>query len=78
MCIICNSETGDTFLNEFSIASAAIERAKNAMLECSKNAVGEFAGVSDAEMRARYDKIHKKIARMLREWNSIEHEREHS
>lgn len=51
--------------------------AKKAMHECSKNAVGEYAGITDAEMRARYDKIHKKITRLLKEWNNIEHEREH-
>lgn len=77
MCIICNSATGDLFLGEFAVARAAIERAKDAMLECSKNAVGEYAGVTDTEMRAKYDKIHKKITRLLREWNNIEHEREH-
>jgi len=78
MCIICHcGDEGDDFLTEFARTSAAMARAKQSMLKCSHTAVDPVTKAPDLKARAAYDKTHKKIARMLREWNSIEQEREH-
>ena len=70
MCIICNCDDhGDAFLVAFERTRASMLEAKTAMLKCAEAS-------SEPDARARYDAAHKKIARLLRDWNSIEHERE--
>jgi hypothetical protein len=70
MRIICNcGDDGEAFYMGHYRASVAIGKAKDAMLKCSQTAKDEAA-------RRRYDAMHKKIARMLRDWNRIEQERE--
>jgi uncharacterized coiled-coil DUF342 family protein len=70
MCIICNcGDDGDEFLTAHSRTSGAMQEAKDAMLKCSQTA-------TDPAVRKRYDAMHKKITRMLRDWNRIEQERE--
>jgi hypothetical protein len=70
MCIICNcGDDGDEFLLAFERARSGMKASKVAMLKCSQVA-------ADVATQARYDAMHKKIARLLREWNAIEQERE--
>jgi hypothetical protein len=79
MCIICNcGDDGDEFLSAFEQARAGMKAAKAAMLKCAESAVHPATSAPYHEARARYDAMHKKIARLLREWNSIEQEREQS
>lgn len=79
MCIICNcGNTGDEFLSEFIAARSALERASALMLECSKTATRPTNNDPFFEARAKYDSIHKKMVKILRDWNRIEHEREWS
>jgi len=64
MCIVCNCEdAGDEFLVEYERARTAMDRAAQAMLACSK-------------IDRRYDRSHKALVKLCREWNKIEHERE--
>lgn len=71
MCIICNcgSGDGDDFLVTFESARIAMNQAKEAMLKCSKTATSE-------EAKDRYDATHKKMAKLIREWNKLEEFRE--
>jgi hypothetical protein len=39
------------------------------MLRCSQEA-------TDPEVKKRYNRIHKKMVRLKRDWNKLEHERE--
>lgn len=55
----------DTFLREFGIAQEAMRKATDAILACSR-------------VDENYDRTHKQMVRLLREWNSITHTREHS
>lgn len=74
MCIICNMTThkgssdASDFVDQFSEASAKMKRATATMLAVSQQTAPEY--------RKQYDRAHKKMVRLLREWNSIEHERE--
>ena len=77
MCIICNcGDAGDEFLGAFNDVSFALWKARSAMLKCSNIANGKFQPERAPITRKRYDMIHKKIVRLHREWNAIEHERE--
>ena len=70
MCVVCNcDDAGLTFLTHAYGASYEMEKAAAAMLQCSKV-------VQDEEASRRYDAAHKKMVRLRREWNRIEHERE--
>ena len=71
MCIICNCpENGDIFLNSFAGAQIDMKKAAKAMLACSNEA-------KLIDQRKKYDVTHKKIVRLIREWNSLEMDREH-
>lgn len=71
MCIICNCDhRGTRFLEEFSSVRVHMNNAAEAMLECSKVA-------RDSGAQRQYDAAHKLIVRLSREWNKIEHMREH-
>ena len=64
MCIICNcGADGENFLASFSLSRDAMKKAKDEMMKCSS-------------VDRRYDAIHKKMVRLIKEWNSIEQERE--
>lgn len=77
MCIVCNcGEVGDDFLAEFSAARGAMERAKKAMLICAQSAKHHESGEPIPVARRSYDRAHKKMVRLCREWNAIEAERE--
>lgn len=77
MCIICNFTTpdeqfggcGDRFLSAFSASRANMKRAADEMLICSKTA-------PTPEARKLYGRAHKKMVRIIRDWNRIEQERE--
>lgn len=77
MCIICNlfvhpgdEAPAEEFLAAFEQSRQQMRRAADAMLVCSKKAV-------DADVRKRYDAVHKEMTRQLREWNKLEQKREH-
>lgn len=71
MCIICNMGTNDAsiahaeqFLRDFETAQKAMGDAAAALHECAK-------------VDRRYDVTHKAMVRLIREWNLLEHSREH-
>jgi hypothetical protein len=74
MCIICNVDENTTheaigFLHHYGRAQAEMKRAADSLLSVSKT-------VSDQEIARQYDRTHKRMVRILREWNSLEHSRE--
>lgn len=70
MCIICESEmAGDRFLAAFKQSREAMEKASVAMLAASMAA-------ATPEGKRRYDRTHKAMVRLMREWNSLEASRE--
>jgi len=70
MCIVCNCNSiGLTFLSRFSEAQQRMKDASELMLSCSRVA-------KDKETKKRYDKAHKKMVRIIKDWNKIEHERD--
>lgn len=72
MCIICNTtdpHSAVDFLTTFSQASGCMKKATAAMLETARSA-------PNPEHRRAYDRAHKRMVRLMREWNQIEHERE--
>lgn len=79
MCIICNASAGDKplttideasdFLAEFKGAQDAMKAATARMLTLSKT-------MAIPEHRKRYDRTHKQMLRVIRDWNNIEHTRE--
>lgn len=76
MCIICNDADelagpSSAVLHSFDESRQAMKRAAESMLHMSKTA-------NNADARKRYDRAHKKMARLMREWNAIEEEREAS
>lgn len=74
MCIICKTSTeegvlaANVFLSEYSMAQRRMKAAIKAMLEVKDH-------VSPEQAR-QYDRIHKRMKAILRDWNSIEHQRE--
>jgi hypothetical protein len=77
MCIICNLtkatarfpdtdaniEVAEEFLLAFAAARKAMAEATNAMRNC-------------AQIDRKYDRTHKQMVRLCREWNAIEQTRE--
>ena len=65
MCIVCRVgvELADEFRGAFYRARKEMERARDAMAKA-------------AEVDPDYDRTHKRIVKLLREWNRIEHTRE--
>ena len=72
MCIECNvppyDKSASDFLGEFDSALHHMKKASQAMLHVSK--------VTYPEYKKQYDKMHKRMVRITREWAQIEHERE--
>lgn len=62
------------FLEHFQQARAEMEEAAKSMLTLSKSATA----VKDPVAAQRYDATHKRMVRLIREWNSLEHFREGS
>lgn len=70
MCIVCNcGDAAFPYLDAFAAASAHMERAATAMLDCAKVA-------KTPEQRKQYDATHKAMVRLKREWHKLEHTRE--
>lgn len=70
MCIVCKcGDAGEEFLFEFAKAQSSMKSAGTAMLRCAESA-------KEVNAKRQYSMIHKKMVRILREWNAIEHERE--
>lgn len=72
MCIYCNGttlETAGEFLYEFMCARVHMKKATSAMLQASKSA-------TSVEQRLAYNRAHKRMVKISRNWNQIEHERE--
>jgi 20S proteasome alpha/beta subunit len=73
MCIICNlpveSYTATNFLTAFEKSRTAMKEACDLMLKCSKEAI-------DPDDRKAYDAQHKRMVRLMREWNRTEELRE--
>ena len=73
MCIICNckeySKAPDEFISAFESSRASMKKACDSMKRVSEEAISE-------EHAKRYDRTHKKMVRLLRDWNRIEQERE--
>ena len=68
MCIICNAgDVGDDFLSAFESSRSAMRDAAKAMLKV-KAAAPQHA--------AQYDRAHKQMVRLIREWNKVEMLRE--
>lgn len=75
MCIICNMaeqeamEKAFDFLGNFEQAGRLMRLAEEQMLELSSLP-------PDPEVRKQYDLTHKRMVRLRKEWNAIEHFRE--
>lgn len=75
MCMICNTsdEAGSLVairtLGEIELSRRAMAEAASSMLEMSKIA-------ATPEARRQYDRSYKRMRRLMRDWNRIEHERE--
>ena len=73
MCILCNVpenvHLAGTFLSSFSQSQGKMKEATQLMLEVSKSAALE-------KDRKRYGDIHKKMRKLQRAWNRLEHQRE--
>lgn len=71
MCIICNAgvDAGTEALDHFASSRPAMRRATDAML-------GARNATTDATAKAHYDRTHKAMVRLMREWNRLEESRE--
>ena len=74
MCIVCNCDGGGyqhgaAFLSEFERARKAMADSAAAMLRCAEVA-------PDPDDRERYDRTHKQMVRLIRDWNRLEQQRE--
>lgn len=76
MCIVCNCTTSeasfwqaDKFLSDYRKAQEAMRAATEAMLAVSQLDIAP-------EHRERYDRTHKQMLRVMRDWNKIEQMRE--
>lgn len=70
MCIICNlggAQEAEDFLSKYEKAQVAMRQATEAMLAVSN---------LNQKYRKRYSKMHKRMRRISREWNQVEHMRE--
>ncbi len=64
MCIICRcGDDGNRALDAFALSRTAMQRAAVAMKICSATDPG-------------YDATHKKMVKLMREWNRLEESRE--
>ncbi len=76
MCIICEMddmvsiETAGKFLTAFDKSRGEMRQSAELMLECAKSAVAD-------DTRKRYDRTHKRMVKLMREWNQLEEFREH-
>lgn len=78
MCIICecycmnsaSMHTAEMFLSEFERSRQAMKSAADIMLQVSKIAV-------TPEGRKQYDRTHKIMVKLIRQWNVLEQSREH-
>lgn len=74
MCIFCNTkdpegaEAATVFLAEYALARQRMQASAAALLEVKKH-------VSPEQAR-RYDRAHKRMKTIMRDWNMIEHQRE--
>lgn len=76
MCIVCNCDgpsdtTGSDFLTTFDNSRRAMSATADAMLKCSQVAF-------TPEAQQRYDRTHKKMVKLIREWNKLEELRENA
>ncbi|WP_020178102.1 hypothetical protein [Methylopila sp. M107] len=78
MCIICNLMVGsdqsgallaDAFLHKFDQSRKAMQAAAYQMLVCSKAA-------QNPDVKKQYDRTHKRMVALMRQWNSLEEFRE--
>jgi hypothetical protein len=76
MCIICNmghNDEGiakaDLFLGKFRVAGKAMKEASDALLVASDYTI-------DPAHKRRYRRIQKQMAKLTRDWNRLEQERE--
>lgn len=72
MCIYNNGtdpEVASEFLSEFYCARLHMKRAAAAMLLAA-------GSVKNAEQRQAYKRAHKRMVKISRMWNQVEHERE--
>jgi hypothetical protein len=73
MCIICNTPPynteADSFLTHYSRSRSAMKASALLLKQCSAIAL-------TPEVRKQYDKTHKKMVRLIREWNKLEQMRE--
>ena len=77
MCMLCHcGDDGEKFLSAFEDSRTAMKRAIAAIHTCSGTALHPVTRVPYHEARTQYDRMHKKMVRLLREWNKIEQERE--
>ncbi len=71
MCMICNmpdrksADDASAFLAEFIKASASMDRAAKLMKKCHSHS-----------KHKPYDTVHKKMVKLIKDWNRLEHQRE--
>lgn len=71
MCIICNMPApegvfeAEKFLHHFELAGNNMKLAADNLKLCY-----------DLTKRKSYDRTHKKMVKLMRDWNRLEHERE--
>lgn len=71
MCIVCNCNyIGSDFVDTFVLSQHKMHLAADLMLACSRH--------PDAtpEQRKQYNRTHKQMVRLIKEWNKLEHTRE--
>jgi hypothetical protein len=72
MCIVCEcGEVGLDFLSKFEKSRYEMKEAKAAMLKCVES-------TADKEVKKCYSVIHKKMVKLLKEWNRLEELRSHN
>lgn len=79
MCIICNASAGKDSEVTVDIATEFLQHFKGAQQDMQKAAsrmlaLSQFVGMP--EDRKRYDRTHKQMLRIMKDWNNIEHQRE--
>lgn len=74
MCMICNAispegvGSANDFLSEYSMTQRHMAKAIASLLEVKKHVSPDHA--------RQYDRIHKRMVAISRDWNKIEHQRE--
>lgn len=76
MCIVCNMgrdlravDTANEFLWQWRASGKAMAAAADAMLAVSRTAPSPVD-------RKRYDRLHKRMVKAIRDWNRLEEDRE--